>query len=137
MFRAMHRGILLVIVPGGLFVFGLIAWLKPALPSPAAVYGCYGADVGPLIRVRADTVELLDGRGRSSPARITPINKHYLIELDHGYLIRKNASGGMQIMDSDGTARSIAVEIGNSERATLSMRSDEGPIRLWPQDCPR
>jgi len=133
--RAMNRALLLVLAPGGLLVFGLIAWLKPALPSPSALSGCYGATNGAIIRVGPKSFELLDGSRRTSAAQAQIVKGRYYLNLDHGYTVEEPSPDKLTLLDAYPKGQMIPVTIDNGH-VSLLLPSKAGVTNVWEHSCP-
>ena len=134
-FGAINRAIALILVPGGLFIFGLIAWLKPDLPPPATLNGCYGAGPAPMIRIGSGGFETLDGSARSSSAQVRVTKGRYQLALDHGYMIRERSREGISLIDAYPSGQVIPVLI-DKGHVSLLMPAEAGEMNMWKQDCP-
>jgi hypothetical protein len=95
---ALWRGIALVIVPGLIFVVGLIALVMPSRPPVSILNGCYRVNSSPRIRISSGVLSVYD-------AGIGPIQMSVQIGKD-GYMI--NAATGFSFLtDQHGTMHAV------------------------------
>ena len=126
---ALWRGIALVLVPGLIFVIGLIALVKPALPPVSTVYGCYRLGASPMIRVSPGQLSLDDPTIKPTKISIGPGKEGYLINAATGFSFQTDRAGKIHAVKDYPLGELIPVFMANSRPPQLGVILDGEDVR--------
>ncbi|MBO9714100.1 hypothetical protein [Sphingomonas sp.] len=133
---ALAKHLALVLVPGAIFVFGLIYLVFPPAPPLSAMNGCYQIENGPRLRIAPPNLIVESGgvRVRTIPIAVEYGKRGFQVLLRQGLRFERRGDGSVLV-----TATRAAIYIEaiarRGKRPALQLSVDPDEVELPQVDC--
>jgi hypothetical protein len=134
---ALWGGIAFVIVPGLIFVVGLIALVMPAPPPISVLNGCYGLPKSPLIRVGPGLITVDDAGIAPISMSVETGKEGYLINTTTGFSFQTDDRGSIHAIKGYPRGELIPAYIRRNQPPSLGLILDGGPVKIPKIACPK
>lgn len=125
----------LVLLPGALFCFALIYWLKPAQPPVSIVHGCYASKGLPLIEVSPPNLRVGD-RVIGKKVSVISGKPDYQVHSERGFRLTHSADGSIQIRDGHPKGMIMGVKLDRYDTLSVRVLLDDALVYMPKIDCP-